>query len=134
MIYKLKSNQIDSINKSVKDKQKVTVRNLQDAERAFLLSEFDEKILYVATSLIKARMIEKQFSSLGKRVLILSQVLDIISYKATSNEIMEAYCYVLSQIALDKIDVVIILHVIIVVNSYFLLNGEKYYKEDTGGE
>lgn len=109
MIYKLKSNQIDSINKSVKDKQKVTVRNLQDAERAFLLSEFDEKILYVATSLIKARMIEKQFSSLGKRVLILSQVLDIISYKATSNEIMEAYCYALSQIALDRIDVVIIL-------------------------
>lgn len=35
---------------------------------------------------------------------------------------------------LNKIYVVIILHLIIVVNSYFLLNGEKYYNEDTGGE
>lgn len=35
---------------------------------------------------------------------------------------------------LNKIHVVIILHLIIVVNSYFLLNGEKYYNEDTGGE
>lgn len=35
---------------------------------------------------------------------------------------------------LNKTYVVIILHLIIVVNSYFLLNGEKYYNEDTGGE
>lgn len=28
----------------------------------------------------------------------------------------------------------VILHLIIIVNSYFLLNGEKYYNEDTGGE
>ncbi len=28
----------------------------------------------------------------------------------------------------------VLLHVIIIVNSYFLLNGEKYYNEDTGGE
>ena len=30
--------------------------------------------------------------------------------------------------------VLVILHLIIIVNSYFLLNGEKYYNEDTGGE
>ena len=35
---------------------------------------------------------------------------------------------------LDLIYVQILLHVIIIVNSYFLLNGEKYYNEDTGGE
>ena len=35
---------------------------------------------------------------------------------------------------LDKVYVTVILHIIIVVNSYFLLNGEKYYNEDTGGE
>ena len=109
MIYKLKSSQIESLSNSVKEKEKVTVHNLQDAERAFLLSGFNKKILYVASSLIKARIIEKQFSSLGKKVLILSQVLDAISYKASSNEIMEAYCYALSQITLNKIDVVIIL-------------------------
>ena len=35
---------------------------------------------------------------------------------------------------LDKGYVTIILHLIIIINSYFLLNGEKYYNEDTGGE
>ena len=35
---------------------------------------------------------------------------------------------------LNKGYVVAILHIIIVVNSYFLLNGEKYYNEDTVGE
>lgn len=35
---------------------------------------------------------------------------------------------------LKKDYVVIILHLIIVINSYFLLDGEKYYNEDVGGE
>ena len=35
---------------------------------------------------------------------------------------------------LKKPYVSVILHLIIIVNSYFLLNGEKYYNEDTGGE
>lgn len=35
---------------------------------------------------------------------------------------------------LDKIYVKLILHFIILLNSYFLINGEKYYNEDTGGE
>jgi len=35
---------------------------------------------------------------------------------------------------LDRIYVKILLHAIILVNSYFLLNGEKYYNENTGGE
>ena len=35
---------------------------------------------------------------------------------------------------LDKWYVQVLLHVIIIVNSGFLLNGEKYYNEDTGGE
>ena len=35
---------------------------------------------------------------------------------------------------LDKWYVQLLLHVIIIVNSGFLLNGEKYYNEDTGGE
>lgn len=35
---------------------------------------------------------------------------------------------------IDKWYVTVILHVIIIVNSYFLLNGEKYYNENTGGE
>jgi hypothetical protein len=30
--------------------------------------------------------------------------------------------------------VVVLLHCIIIINSYFLMNGEKYYNEDTGGE
>jgi hypothetical protein len=30
--------------------------------------------------------------------------------------------------------VIVILHCIILINTYFLINGEKYYNEDTGGE
>lgn len=35
---------------------------------------------------------------------------------------------------LNRWYVVVLLHCIIVVNSYFLINGEKFYNEDTGGE
>ena len=35
---------------------------------------------------------------------------------------------------LDRWYVQVTLHLIIFVNSYFLLSGEKYYNEDTGGE
>ena len=35
---------------------------------------------------------------------------------------------------LDRWYVKLVLHAIIIVNSYFLMNGEKYYNEDTGGE
>jgi len=35
---------------------------------------------------------------------------------------------------LDRWYVKVILHAIIIVNSFFLMNGEKYYNEDTGGE
>lgn len=35
---------------------------------------------------------------------------------------------------INKWYVTVLLHVIILINSYFLLNGEKYYNEDTGGE
>ncbi len=35
---------------------------------------------------------------------------------------------------LNRWYVKVILHAIIVVNSYFLMSGEKYYNEDTGGE
>jgi hypothetical protein len=35
---------------------------------------------------------------------------------------------------LDQAIVQIILHAIIIVNSYFLLNGEKYYNENVGAE
>ncbi|MBQ8749627.1 MAG: transcription-repair coupling factor [Clostridia bacterium] len=108
MIYKLKSNEINILDKAIKNKEKITVRNLQDAERAFLLSNYDKSILYIASSLVKARIIEKQLSSLGKKVLILSQLLDLISYKANVNEVMETYAYALSQVALNKIDAIII--------------------------
>ena len=35
---------------------------------------------------------------------------------------------------IDRWYVKVILHLVIILNSYFLLNGEKYYNEDTGGE
>ena len=35
---------------------------------------------------------------------------------------------------LDKIYVRIIVHTIVIVNSYFLLKGEKYYNENVGAE
>ncbi len=35
---------------------------------------------------------------------------------------------------LDRWYVTVILHAIIIINSYFLINGEKYYNENTGGE
>ena len=35
---------------------------------------------------------------------------------------------------LDKIYVKIIVHIIVIVNSYFLLKGEKYYNENVGAE
>lgn len=35
---------------------------------------------------------------------------------------------------LDNIIVQVLLHLIIVINSFFLLNGEKYYNENVGGE
>lgn len=35
---------------------------------------------------------------------------------------------------LDRWYVKVLLHCIIVINSYFLINGEKFYNEDTGGE
>ena len=35
---------------------------------------------------------------------------------------------------LDQTVVRILLHAIIVINSYFLLNGEKYYNENVGAE
>jgi len=35
---------------------------------------------------------------------------------------------------LDKIYIRIMLHIIFLINTYFLLSGEKYYNEDVGGE
>ena len=35
---------------------------------------------------------------------------------------------------LSKVYVVILLHGIIIINTYFLIDGEKYYNENTGGE
>lgn len=35
---------------------------------------------------------------------------------------------------LNKVYVVILLHGIIIINTYFLIDGEKYYNENTGGE
>ncbi len=35
---------------------------------------------------------------------------------------------------LSKVYVVILLHTIIIINTYFLIDGEKYYNENTGGE
>lgn len=35
---------------------------------------------------------------------------------------------------LSKLYVVILLHTIIIINTYFLIDGEKYYNENTGGE
>ena len=35
---------------------------------------------------------------------------------------------------LDQTVVRILLHAIIIINSYFLLNGEKYYNENVGAE
>ena len=35
---------------------------------------------------------------------------------------------------LSKLYVVILLHAIIIINTYFLIDGEKYYNENTGGE
>ena len=35
---------------------------------------------------------------------------------------------------LDNVLVQILLHGIIIVNTYFLLNGEKYYNENVGAE
>ena len=37
-------------------------------------------------------------------------------------------------IMLSKVYVVILLHGIIIINTYFLIDGEKYYNENTGGE
>ena len=108
MIYKLKSNQITNIIKEIKDKEKLTIRGLQDAERAFLLSNFDYKILYVSTSVTKARMAQKQFESLGKKCVIISELLDAISYKASANEVLENYLFAMSQVSLNMVDVLII--------------------------
>lgn len=108
MTFKLNSRESEILTKSFIKKEKIIVRNLQDAERCFLLSLQNQKILYVASSFVKARIIERQFSSLGKKVLILTNLLEPFSYKANTNEVMEAYCYALSQIALNKIDVIII--------------------------
>ena len=33
---------------------------------------------------------------------------------------------------LDQVIVRVLLHAIIIINSYFLLSGEKYYNEDVG--
>lgn len=98
-----------NFKRAVKNMEKVTVRDVQDSERAFLLSGIDKKILYFTTSLIKARTLERQFSSLGKRVLILSSLLDVISYKASVNETLDTLCGCLNRICLNDVDVVIAL-------------------------
>jgi hypothetical protein len=35
---------------------------------------------------------------------------------------------------IDQVVVQVVLHLIILANSYFLLNGEKYYNENVGAE
>ncbi|MGN1227798.1 MAG: DEAD/DEAH box helicase, partial [Christensenellales bacterium] len=108
MAYKISSKEVAEIEKVIKNKEKITVRQLQDAERGFLLSLFDDKILYIATSSVKARMIEKQLSSIGKRSYVLTQVIDAIFCKANLCEILNEYCLVLSWLYLNKIDAIII--------------------------
>ena len=108
MEFKIASKQIDDLKRTILNKEKVMLRGLQDAERAFLLSQLNNRFLYVATSYNKAKIIEKQLVSCGKSVQVINQVVEPLTYEASINDALMEILKGLSRFIQGGVDALII--------------------------
>jgi len=102
----------------------VTKEGAKDTGETFdnMLNDIDILVEGVYRDRMDRANFHKQFLTYG---LVLYFMIILIQFLLS----VESYIMML-----DKVYVRIIVHVIVIVNSYFLLKGEKYYNENVGAE
>ncbi len=102
----------------------VTKEGAKDTGETFdnMLSDIDVLVEGVYRDRMDRANFHKQFLTYG---IVLYLFIILIQFLLT----VESYI-----LMLDKLYIRIIVHTIVVVNSYFLLKGEKYYNENVGAE
>ena len=102
----------------------VTKEGAKDTAETFdnMLTDIDILVEGVYRDRMDRANFHRQFLTYG---VVLYMMIVVIQFLLTP----ESYI-----LMLDKLYVKIIVHAIVVVNSYFLLKGEKYYNENVGAE
>jgi len=102
----------------------VTKEGAKDTDETFdnMLSDIDILVEGVYRDRMDRATFHKQFLTYG---IVLYFMVILIQF------LLSVESYILMT---EKIYVKIILHIIVIVNSYFLLKGEKYYNENVGAE
>ena len=102
----------------------VTKEGAKDTQETFdnMLIDIDALVEGVYRDRMDRANFHKQFLTYG---VVLYFMIILIQFLLT----VESYI-----LMLDKLYVKIIVHIIVIVNSYFLLKGEKYYNENVGAE
>ena len=103
----------------------VTREGAEDITQALdnMLLDIDEVVEGVYTDRMNRQGFHKSFVQFGILLYLMIMLVQILIKKETYIELINAN--VLIQIAL---------HLIVIINSYFLLSGEKYYNENVGVE
>ena len=100
----------ERFNKLIKQNKRITINGLGYGERAFLLSTIEEKSLLVCLDSDELNKTKEQLIGLGKNVLTIDEKLPLLfGMNETANPLFKEYYKVLSSIATENFDVVLVL-------------------------
>jgi len=103
----------------------ITREGARDTTRTLdnMLLDIDELVEGVYRDRIERQSFHKQFITFGVLLYLMIMLVQVLLGKDTYIELVS-----------NNILIQIALHIIVLVNSYFLLSGEKYYNENVGAE
>ena len=105
-MFKLK----EKFDKLIKENKRITINGLGYGERAFLLSTIKEKSLLVCLDNDELNKTKEQLIGLGKKVLTIDEKLPLLfGMNETANPLFKEYYEVLSSIATNNFDVILVL-------------------------
>ena len=100
----------EKFDKLIKENKRITINGLGYGERAFLLSTIKEKSLLVCLDIDELNKTKEQLLGLGKKVLSIDEKLPLLfGMNETANPLFKQYYKVLTSIATDNYDVILIL-------------------------
>ena len=100
----------EKFEKLMKENGRITINGLGYGERAFLLSTIKEKSLLICLDSDELNKTKEQLLGLGKKVLSIDEKLPLLfGMNETANPLFKEYYNVLSSIATENFDVILIL-------------------------
>ena len=102
----------------------ITNEGSQDSSESLenMLMDIDQLVESVYRDRLDRQNFHKRFVTFGLALYLLVMLVQIMLGRDSYIELLEQWF------------IVILLHAIVLINALFLLNGERYYNEDVGGE